>query len=270
MRRNRTPLTALLLAATSLVALSACSSNSKSIASTTSGATTPATTTAGTAATAKTTVPATTNAPATTRGDTTIAATTPQTVADTVAETSPATNETATTISRQQLQTALHTLLLTPQEVGPNFVLDTFTTPPGSTPCGINVDGQVPSIALTGTQIVHPNPDLAMIEEIRGYGSTAEAKNAYDLATTGFSCGKTDTLTLGNPTDVSGDLKVPSIAVTVSGGDVDGVIVIALVTDAIVVFQFQSVTGAPQSPDAPNPIDVSAAGLAKIQKFIDG
>ncbi len=282
---HRFGLTAIVLASTTLVGLTACGSSSTASSKTdkTTVTTTKAPSTTTKSTTPKTTTPKTTTpttaAAVDTIPDTSPADTTPDTTPVTTGDTTPDTTAdttgtstagTGTGTSRADAEAALKTLLLTPAEVGPTFVEDTYTPGNGTTPCGINVEGQVPSIASTGTQIDSNEPLLALIEQIKVYDTTAEAKNAFDLASTGFACGSTETVTLGDLTDVSAQLGIPSFAVNVAANGTEGVLILALEKDAIVVMQFEKKAGAADAPGTPDTMTVAQAALTKIQNALNG
>ena len=264
-----------LMAVTTLVALTACGSDKKAADTTEAAATTDA---------SPTTV-AETDAPATTIAETTPAtdSTTDETTADTgetdatTAETTETTEDTTadttdasgSTPSSDDLESVLQQLLLTPAEVGPTFVEDTYSGGDGTTPCGINVDGQFPSIAKVGTQIVNAEPAVALLEEIHVYDSDTEAEGAFNLASTGFGCGTVEGITFGDLADVSDQLGLPSYGITVTSDNVEGVIFLALESDAIVVLQFQQEAGADVS-SLPDPTTVTQAAIDKIESLLNG
>jgi len=251
-RRGARRLSAAIIAATTLVALTSCSSDSKSSA-TTEKAT--VTTDAADTTVAETDAPTTTEAPETT------AETTETTTAETTAETTGDTTD--------DVEAILQELLLTPEEVGPTFVEDTYEGGDGTTPCGINVDGQFPSIAKVGTQIDNADPAVALQEEIHVYNTDDEAQGAFNLASTGFACGTVDGITFGDLTDVSDDFGLPSYGITVTSEGVEGVIFLALESDAVIVLQFQQEAGADVS-SLPDPTTVTKAAIDKIETLLNG
>ncbi|MCU1390942.1 MAG: hypothetical protein JWL72_4280, partial [Ilumatobacteraceae bacterium] len=153
MRTHAHPLASLAIAAATLIGFTACSSDSTSAPTTVKPVATTGDTTAPT--TAETTAPTT----APTTADT--AAATTDSI-DTTATTGDSTGSSAVP-TPDQLTAQLEPLLLTPEEIGPSFVKDTFTDPEGGTPCGVEVDTKYPPYAIAWTQLVQPEPLLAML-----------------------------------------------------------------------------------------------------------
>ena len=272
-RRGARGLSAAVIAATTLVALTSCSSDSKSSATTEKST---VTTDAPDTTVAETDAPATTEAPATTTAETTAETTettTDETTGETTEETTDATTESTTEETTgdttDDVEAILQELLLTPEEVGPTFVEDTYEGGDGTTPCGINVDGQFPSIAKVGTQIDNADPAVALQEEIHVYNTDDEAQGAFNLASTGFACGTVEGITFGDLTDVSDDLGLPSYGITVTSEGVEGVIFLALESDAVIVLQFQQEAGADVS-SLPDPTTVTKAAIDKIETLLNG
>ena len=162
----------------------------------------------------------------------------------------------------------LKELLLTPAEVGPTFVEGTYEGGDGKTPCGINVEGQFPPVAKVGTEIDNAEPAVAMLEEIHVYDTDDEAEGAFNLASTGFGCGTVEGLTFGDLTDVSEELGLPSYAISVTTDSVEGVIFLALESDAVIVLQFQQEAGADVST-IPDPATVTKAAIDKIETLLN-
>lgn len=265
MRTHAHPLASVAIVTAALIGLGACSSDAKSTPTTSAGTT--VATTAGTTA-----APATSDTTAATTAGTTSASTvdsTGDTTGATGASTAGSTSSSALP-TPDQLTAKLEPLLLTPAEIGPSFVKDTFSEPKGSTPCGVDVDAKYPVYAIAGTQIVQPEPILAMIEEIRAYRSSTDASAAYKLAVSGFSCGTAEEgLTLGTPTDLSSQLGVTGVGISLATAAYQGAIVIAQDRDAIFVFQFQAAAGADTSGVA-DPATVATAGIKKIEDALAG
>ncbi|MCU1401660.1 MAG: hypothetical protein JWN62_4769 [Acidimicrobiales bacterium] len=252
MRTHAHPLAALAIAASAVIGLAACSSDNGA-APTTSKVQEAAPITVDTAAA---------------RTDITTADTTSATTEGTSASTG---GSTASSVlpTPDELIAQLEPLLLTPEEVGPSFVKQPFSDPPGGTPCGIEVESTYPAYAITGTELVEPEPLLAMLEEVRVYPSRDDAAAAYKLAVTGFSCGSAEGLTLGTPTDLSSQLGVTGVGISLATDQYEGAIVIAQDRDAIFVFQFQAAIGADTS-SVPDPATVATAGIKKINDALTG
>lgn len=270
-RRGGRRLSAAVVAATTLVALTSCSSDSESSSTTEQ---TTVTTDAPETTVAETDAPTTTEATEATTAETGENTTdetneTDETTAKTTDETTEGTTEETSGDTTDDVETILRGLLLTPEEVGPTFVEDTYEGGDGTTPCGINVEGQFPSIAKVGTRIDNADPAVAMLEEIHVYNTDEEAQGAFNLASTGFACGTVEGVTFGDLTDVSDDFGLPSYGITVTSEGVEGVIFLALESDAVIVLQFQQEAGADVS-SLPDPSTVTKAAIDKIETLLNG
>lgn len=173
-------------------------------------------------------------------------------------------------VTPEQIQAAL----LTPEEVGPDFVLGAYTDEPSPPPCdpdGTPVDQQVPPAVQGGTQIDHSSGDAAMQEEIAIYATEAEAAQAFALSSEGLSCaeGSSDgtPLKISAPQDVTAEVNSASgigtsTAWEITADGFNGVVVATLAGRIILATQFAS---APQFDTSalPDPVDVQASAFAK-------
>lgn len=173
-------------------------------------------------------------------------------------------------ITQEQVDAAL----LTPEEVGPDFLLGAYTdesSPPLCDPEGTPVDEQVPPQVQGGTQIDHNSGDVAMQEEIAIYATEEEAAEAFGLATAGLACteGSSDgaPVTIGAAQDVTAQVNGASgigssTAWEITADGFNGVVVATLAGRIVLATQFAS---APQfdTSTLPNPVDVATDAFAK-------
>lgn len=206
-------------------------------------------------------------------------ATTTTAKATTTTEEVTTTTEEATTTteadgpSEDQLITFVKPLLLTSSDLGS----DTFEAQELSDTeetCGVDFDKEYPNKARVGTQLESASLKLAFQEIVRVYATEGEAADGYQaVVDKALACGELgggNTISAGE--DVSSDVSpdgadVEATGYSVSGDTVEGVVVVAHFSDAIVVFQFAGAKGAADAAGAPNPVDVVKAGL---QKIVDG
>ncbi len=173
-------------------------------------------------------------------------------------------------ITQEQVEAAL----LTPEEVGPDFLLGAYTdepSPPLCDPEGTPIDEQLPPQVQGGTQIDHNSGDVAMLEQIAVYATEEEAAEAFGLATAGLACseGSTDgtPVTISPAQDVTAQVNATSgigasTAWEITAEGFNGVLVATLSGRIILATQFAS---APQfdTSTLPNPVDVQSAAYAK-------
>lgn len=178
------------------------------------------------------------------------------------------------TASSDVTQEQAEAALLTPEEVGTDFVLGAYTDSDDPLPCdpgGTPLDVQVPPGVTGGTQIEHSSGEAALIEEIAIYDSEEEAAQAFGIGTAGLSC--TDgtlpdgtAITLDAAQDVTADVNTSGLGTTTAWGfstdEIEGVFVATLAGRVVLSTSFQSLTGADTS-SLPDPIDVQATAFAK-------
>lgn len=193
-------------------------------------------------------------------------------------ETSDATSDTASVtpmdptdgeITQEQVEAAL----LTPEEIGSEFVLGDYVdedTPPLCDPEGTPLDVAIPPAVSGGTQIDHTEGIAAMQEEIAIYTSEAEATEAFTLATEGLSCseGSLDgsPVTIGPAQDVTTQVNTTGLGTStaweVSSDSFTGVVVATLAGRVIVACTFLSAPDADTSA-LPQPVDIATDAFAK-------
>jgi hypothetical protein len=264
------------MASTALFAMAACGSDNESTdESDTTTAPTEAesdTTTATTEAEAETTIDDTT---VETTGDTT-PDTTEDTTSDTTEDTSGSTTDDTTAASTDgtgvtpdAYEVILRGLLLTAEEIGPTFSESEFVGGDGTTPCGVDVESQHPTVATAGTQLNSDDPELVMVQEIKAYETEEEAAAAFALATTGFDCGSGDGFEFGDVTDVSAELGTEAFALTVASDVSEGAMFVALYSDAIVIMQFQQRAGAAPPVGIDDPTTIAIEAIDKIKTSLE-
>lgn len=211
--------------------------------------------------------------------ETTVVTESPSTSATSEATTTSPTTDTSVspmdpTDGADVTQDQLDAALLTPEEVGADFVAGSYADsddPPPCDPSATPLDQQVPPTVQGGVEIDHSSGQAAMQEEISIYGSDDDAANALTLGTNGLACSD-GTLPDGSavkieaPQDVTADVDPSglgtSTAYSFSGDGYDGVLIITIAHQVILTTTFQSATGAATST-LPNPVDVAATAWAK-------
>ncbi len=179
----------------------------------------------------------------------------------------PEEETTTTAADAGDLEALFDRLLLQPEDLDPTFVDAGYEPSNEGGPCGVSVDDEFPPSAQDGTTLASEEYQLAMVEEIRIYADEAESLAAFQRAVEALSCGpntEDPTIALGEISDVSDQLGTEGFAVPVTGADVEGAVIVARITDAIVVFQFQGAPGAAEAVGAPQPIEVAAFGVDRI------
>jgi hypothetical protein len=173
-------------------------------------------------------------------------------------------------VTQEQVDAAL----LTPEEVGADFVAGTYTDtddPPPCDPSGTPIDEAVPPQVQGGTEIDHTSGQLAMQEEISIYADDATAANAFTLGVSGLTCSDGtlsdgSTVSLEAPQDVTAQVDTSglssSTAYSFSGDGFEGVLIVTLASRVIMTTTFQGATGADTS-GVTAPVDLAAAAFAK-------
>jgi hypothetical protein len=206
----------------------------------------PATTTAG-AADGTTTTTSTTAAP---DGD--------ETFGELVDDDLAGTEEGQTELERLGLA-----LLVVPADlVGQSFVDAGYVPEEGPNGCGIDVDADHPSSVLVGTGLVDAD-GRSIVEELRVYPDVAAAQAAYEVHRTALGCGTDGAGTTFGPAvdvnDVVGADAAEEVAVVVE--DAQGVVVVALVGDAVLTFATSAPAATPATLD---PRELAAFGVGKV------
>lgn len=169
------------------------------------------------------------------------------------------------------LEGLAQSLLITLDELAVEGFQDVGYTPTdGPNQCGVDLDAEHPNQVLVGTTLGHDQ--LAFQQEIRVYGSTQEAMVAFSAGVDGATCeGLPDGTTFTEPTDVTeavgGD---QAIAITATNPTTEAVVVAVLLSDSVVSFTFvSSPPGSAESLGAPNPAEVAAFGVGKIEAALE-
>jgi len=206
-------------------------------------------------------------------GDTTATTTVPTTAA-------PTTTVAATSTSaagEASIESQAGAALLTPSEVGPGFVADTWkpSDPAEPTPCGTpSVDATVPAGVQVGAVMGLASTNQALQEEISVYNDEEEVGQAFSTGTAGLSC-TAGTVTFADgttapiaitpaidvTTQVGGD---QALAWQLHGGGIQGVLVAVKLSDILVTFQFTAPDTATDLQ--PEPLTVAKACMDKILK----
>lgn len=183
-------------------------------------------------------------------------------------DTTEADDETTTTVSGEgntELEQLAQSLLITVDEVGlPGFQDLGYTPSPGPNQCGFDVDAEHPSEVVVGAD--YGTETLRFLQEIRVYATEEEAAAAFQAGIDGTQCAPADGTQISEPVDVTEPVGAQSaVAITGTQGDLEVVVVAALLSDAVVSFNFAGAPGAAEAEGAPNPVDVAAFGIGKIK-----
>lgn len=165
---------------------------------------------------------------------------------------------------------ALAELLVTPEDLGEGFTEGPYDPAEGG-PCGTDPDDDFPPLFRNGRAMLNEEAQLGMLHELRVYDTDATASSAFEAATVAVGCGE-DTvdgiLALGDVTDISAEMGTDAFAVEISGGDIEGVMIVALYSDLLSVYQFQGAPGAAEAANAPNPLDIAQANMGTVVETI--
>lgn len=174
-------------------------------------------------------------------------------------------------ITQEQVDAAL----LTPEEVGADFVLGSYTDSDDPPPCdasGTPIDEAVPPAVQGGTEIDHSSGNAAMQEEISIYATESDAASAFTLGTSGLNCSNGtlpdgSTFSIDPPQDVTADVNGASglgnsTAYGFSTDSSQGTLIVTLAGRVIMATTFQSTSDFDTST-LPNPVDVAAQAFAK-------
>lgn len=186
----------------------------------------------------------------------------------------PADTTTTTSLDLTDLEATAQSALLSAADIGPTFVDDTYTPTAGPPPCGgEDVDVTIPPAVRVGSVAVDNAAQLFFQEAIRVYQDDSEGSDAYTQGVAGLACtdgtvqnsdGTTTAVQISEPTDVSADLGADeAFQWQVATAQVQGVIIAARLSAAIVTFEFQTVLGNDTS-NAPDPLALAQAGIEKI------
>lgn len=187
--------------------------------------------------------------------------------------TTEATEETTSTIGDA---VALDDFLLDIDEIGDtdfNSGLEevSYETSTEPNPCGERTDEQLPPQGIAGVVYAETGLQLAFQQEIRLYEDGDQASEAFDLGIANLGCGTSEdgSITIAEPVDVTDEVGgFRAVAIEVSGG-IQGLLIVVDHQDVVVSFQFQA---GPESSlgVAPDPLEVAAAGIDKIDAIIEG
>lgn len=162
-------------------------------------------------------------------------------------------------------------LLITQQELAvPTFFDAGYTPFEGPNECGVDVDASHPPDVLVGTVLRDDQPRVFQ-QELRIYETPAAALAAFDARVGATSCGTGDQgTTYGPPTDLAAVLEADHAAeVAATHPQVEGLLITAVVGDAVVSFVFARPTGV-SVDDLPDPREVAAFGIGKILAALEG
>lgn len=165
---------------------------------------------------------------------------------------------------------ALAELLVTPEDLGEGFTEGPYDPVEGG-PCGTDPDVEFPPLFRNGRAMQHEEAQLGMLHELRVYDTDETASSAFEAATFAVGCGA-DTVdgifTLGEVTDISEEMGTDAFAVEISGGDIEGVMIVALYSDLLSVYQFQGAPGAAEAAAAPDPLLIAQSNMGAVVETI--
>ena len=156
-------------------------------------------------------------------------------------------------------------MLITLDELGNTKFSDAGYTPnEGPNACGYDLDAEHPAEVLVGA--TYGDEGRVFQQEIRVYATAADALEAYNAGVANTTCdAATGGLAMTGPVDVTDEVGADQAAAfTATLPSYEATLVAALVSDALVTFQFGTSTGATEAADAPDPIDLTAFGIGKI------
>ena len=161
--------------------------------------------------------------------------------------------------------------MLTASDISPSFT-DTTFTPDNTTPapCGQpNVATQFPPVIDVGSAAGNSDGTLFFQEELTTFKDEATATKAFQAGLQGLSCtqgtvSNGSDVTISQPKDASTTVGFAgAIEIDIQSSDFTGQLFAARNSNAIVVFQFQGVTGADTS-GVPTPEAIAKKGFQKL------
>ena len=166
------------------------------------------------------------------------------------------------------LEAYLEPFFIDPIELGSTWVESEWRPAEGPNGCGVDVDAELPPFAHFGRLMAPTDAELQLEEEFRVYESIQGAEAAFARGREAVSCGE-DTVdpsvgTFTEVVDASTEVGAPAYAVGAIGEGFEGTLVVALVSDVVVSFEFVGATGAAEAFDAPSPGEIAAYGVGKL------
>lgn len=159
-------------------------------------------------------------------------------------------------------QLSLELLVVPADLAGQSFVDAGYVPTEGPNGCGVDVDAVHPTSVLVGTGLADAD-GRSIVEELRVYADVAAAQAAYDAHRTALACGTDGEGTTYGPAvdvnDVVGADAAEEVAVVVE--DAQGVVVVALVGDAVLTFATSAPAATPATLD---PRELAAFGVGKV------
>lgn len=183
-----------------------------------------------------------------------------------------------TTTSTGALEATAQSALLTAAEIGPGFVAGQYVDNSGPLPCAaagaVDPDITIPPAVKVGATAQDSANSLFFQETIRLYADDAEGTTAMTNAVSGFSCavgttdngdGTTTSINISAPQDVASQVGVDeAMAWQISTDQIQGVLIIARLSAAIVTFDFETVLGG-DTTNAPDTLQLATAGIEKVK-----
>lgn len=169
----------------------------------------------------------------------------------------------ATEEGQTELEQLSLELLIAPEDLGGQSFTDAGYVPSeGPNECGVDVDADHPASVLVGTGLSDAD-GRSIVEELRVFADVEAATDAFEARRTAWGCGSDGAgTTFGEPTDVNEVVHADAGSeVTVVTEDQSGVVITALVGDAVLTFGVAAPAAAPPALD---PREVAAFGVGKV------
>jgi hypothetical protein len=154
-------------------------------------------------------------------------------------------------------------LLVAPEDFGGQSFADAGYVPSeGPDECGVDVDADHPPSVLVGTGLTDAD-GRSIVEELRVFPDVESAAGAFEAHRTALACGTDGAgATFGEPADVNEVVHADAASeVTLVAEDRSGVVITALVGDAVLTFGVAAPAAAPPALD---PREVAAFGVGKV------
>lgn len=199
------------------------------------------------------------------------ATTTTEAVEDETTTTTEAEPDGTTTTVTDEGNTAIEQLaqatLITLEDLNVPGLQDLGYTPsPGPNQCGFDIDATYPPEVIVGAD--YGSNTLRFLEEIRVYATPDDAATAFQAGVDGTQCEVEDGTVISAPVDVTEQVGAQrAMAITATRGEDNVIVVAALISDAVMSFNFAGTDEA--AAGAPPPVEVAALGVGKLKAVLE-
>jgi hypothetical protein len=192
-----------------------------------------------------------------------------ETTTTTVVDDEETTTTTVTDEGNLAIEQFAQSTLITLEELALEGFTDLGYTPsPGPNQCGFDIDATHPAAVVVGTDL--GSDTLRFLQEVRVYETPAAAETAFQAGLEGTQCTPEDGTQIAAPIDVTTDVDAQqAVLISATRDDLNVVVVAALLSDAVVSFNFAGAPADIEAAGAPHPVEVAAFGIGKIKAAME-